>query len=106
MTTFACTLTPVQYRSRNAELSALAARALRSRVPTDAGERLTFDATGDVEHALRAAVAAEAFCCPFLTMELERRDDQLVLDISSPTEARPIIAGLFAEASWSCEWGR
>lgn len=92
----ACTLTPGQYRSRTAQLSALAQRALRSREQTDHGERLTFDAGDEIEHQLRAAVAAEASCCAFLTMDLRRRDDHLVLDISGPQDARPIIAELFA----------
>lgn len=92
----ACTLTPEQYRGRTADLAALADRALRSRVRTEAGERLTFDATDEIQRDLEAAVAAEASCCAFLTMELRREDDRLVLDISGPQDARPIIAGLFA----------
>jgi len=92
----ACTLTPAQYQSRAADLSSLGERALRSREPTDRGERLTFEAGDEIERELRAAVAAEASCCSFLTMDLERHDDGLVLDISGPPEARPIIAELFA----------
>ena len=95
-TPIACTLSPEQYESRAAELTALAQRALRSREQTDHGERLTFDAGDEIERELRAAVAAEASCCAFLTMDLQRRDDRLVLDISGPEAARPIIAELFA----------
>jgi hypothetical protein len=95
-TPIACSLTPGQYQSRTADLKALADRALRSREQTDHGERLTFEAGGEVERALRAAVAAEAACCAFLTMDLQRREDHLLLDISGPQEARPIIAELFS----------
>jgi hypothetical protein len=92
----ACTLTAGRYRDRIAELSALADRALRSREQTERGERLTFEAGDEIERDLHAAVAAEASCCPFLTMTLQRTGDALVLDIAGPQDARPIIAELFA----------
>jgi hypothetical protein len=95
-TPVACTLTPAQYRIRTADLAALAQRALRSREQTQRGERLTFDAGDDVRRDLETAVAAEASCCSFLSMDLREDGDRLVLDISGPQDARPIIAELFA----------
>ena len=95
-TPIACTLNPGEYQSRIGALSALGERALRSRQQTARGERLTFRASDEIEQQLRAAVAAEAACCSFLTMNLRRADDGLVLDIAGPDDARPIIAGLFA----------
>jgi hypothetical protein len=95
-TPIACTLRPDEYDPRVAELSAFAERALRSREPTERGERLTFDAGEEIERRLRAVIAAEAECCAFLTIELRRADDALVLDISGPDAARPIIAEMFA----------
>ena len=92
----ACTLSADQYGDRTRELAALAARALRSREQTADGERLTFAAGEETERELRAAIAAEASCCAFLRMDLQRRDEGLVLDIAGPEEARPIIAELFA----------
>ena len=92
----ACTLTPGQYANRTGELAALAARALRSRERTAAGERLVFAGTTQNEHALRAAIAAEASCCAFLRMDLQRVGDNLVLDVAGPEDAQPIIAELFA----------
>jgi hypothetical protein len=92
----ACTLSPGQHQGRTAELAALAARALRSREQTAGGERLIFADSPDTERDLRAVIAAESSCCAFLRMELERADDGLVLDISGPQDARPIIAELFA----------
>jgi hypothetical protein len=94
-TPIACTLTHDQYRVRVADLASLAERALRSRERTDRGERLTFDRGDAVERELDAAIAAEASCCSFLTMNLQRHEDRLVLDIAGPEEARPLIAGLF-----------
>lgn len=91
----ACSLPPGQYRARTAELAALAARALRSRAPIDGGERLVFGGDDGVERELRAAIAAEARCCSFLTMRLERSGGQLTVDVTGPAEAQPVIAKLF-----------
>jgi hypothetical protein len=92
----ACTLSPGQYEERTSELATLAARALRSREPTADGERLTFTDSADTERELRAVIAAESSCCAFLRMDLRRGDDELVLEIAGPQDARPIIAELFA----------
>ena len=92
----ACTLTTGELRSRVNELSALSARALRSREPIDGGGRLTFDADDEVKDAVRRAVAAEASCCSFLTMRLDRVGDALVLEVTGPPGAGPIITSLFA----------
>jgi len=94
----ACTLSPGRYTGRTAELEALAARALRSREPTPEGERLVFADTEAIERELRAVIAAESSCCPFLRLELARGDAGLVLDIAGPRDARPVIAELFARA--------
>ena len=94
----ACSLTPAEYESRARELSDLARRALVGREPIDGGERLAFHDVPAVERELAAAVVAEASCCSFLTLRLDRRDGALVLDVTGPPDARPIIAELFASA--------
>jgi hypothetical protein len=91
----ACTLDARESADRTAELAALAARALRRREPTAKGERFLFADTPETERELSAAIAAEARCCAFLTMDLQRRDDGLVLDVTGPRDARPVIAALF-----------
>ena len=93
-TPIACTLDARGLAARVDELSAVAAEALRSRERTPRGERLVF-APG-AERRLRDVVAAEAACCPFLRLELRRAPDALVLDISGPRDALPVIAALFA----------
>jgi hypothetical protein len=90
----ACTLTSPELRVRQAETATIARRALRSRRPVAHGERLVFGLSA--ETALRAVVAAEAECCPFLTLDLRRAGDALELTITGPDEAAPIIAELFA----------
>jgi hypothetical protein len=99
---FACTLDPRQYADRSAQLAELAARSLRSREPIDGGERLVFDGDAGTERALTAAIAAEAQCCSFLRMDLRRDgNDALVLDVTAPPQARPIVAALFARTAGS-----
>ena len=92
----ACTLHPGELAGRTAQLAELAREALRSRTPIPGGERLVFAPGAGTEERLRDAVAAEAACCSFLTMDLQRLDHGLVLDIAGPEEARPIIAEMFA----------
>ena len=69
---------------------------MRSREPLSDGERLVFAPGADTERRLRDAVVAEALCCSFLRMKLRSQDDALVLDITGPGDAKPIIAELFA----------
>ena len=92
----ACALNPGELEARMASLQALAARALIARTTIEGGQRLTFLDGPAVERQLRDAVAAESSCCSFLSMRLERTDRAIVLDITGPAEAQPVIAELFA----------
>ena len=92
----ACTLSPGELRERTAALAELAGRALRARAPIPGGERLTFAGGAAGERDLRAAVEAERACCAFLALDLRRERDRLVLDVTGPVEAAPVIAELFA----------
>ena len=92
----ACTLAPSEFRNRTQELAGVAARALISRHAIEGGERLTFADTAEVERELREAVTAESSCCTFLAMSLTRTSEGLVLDVTGPAQAKPIIAELFA----------
>ena len=92
----ACTLSSVEYAARAEQTAALARRALRSREPIPDGARLTFEASAETERHLREIVAAEAQCCAFLRLDLRTADHALVLDVTGPPQAEPIIAELFA----------
>lgn len=92
----ACTLSGSEFAERTQDTAALARRALRSRQPIPEGTRLTFEASADTERELRAVIAAESRCCAFLQLDLRSYHDALILDITGPDEAEPIIAGLFA----------
>ncbi|MET0609405.1 MAG: hypothetical protein ABW045_11685 [Gaiellaceae bacterium] len=92
----ACTLTPDAFRNRTGALAALGARALLTREQTADGERLTFIDSPVIEQELRDVIAAEATCCAFLDLDLYRDGERLVLDVTGPADAQPIIAELFA----------
>jgi hypothetical protein len=92
----ACTLGPEDMTARQALIDALARDALLDRTPTEAGVRVRLRDDPAVERRTRELVAAEAHCCAFLTFALAHEDGALVLDISGPPEARPVIDLFFA----------
>ena len=95
-TPIACSLTGAEYRKRVADTGQVARDALRERRPIDGGTRLSFEETADVRERLEAFVAAESECCPFLTMHLHAADGRLVLEVTGPELAAPIVEELFA----------
>src|SRR5215213_9566828 len=95
-TPIACTLTPDGLTARLALIDALAADGLLGRSPTDAGLRVRLRDTPEIEQRTRELVAAESSCCAFLDFDLARDDGDLVLDISGPADARPVIELFFA----------
>ena len=95
----ACTLTPEDAVRRVEQLAELGGRSLRDREPIPGGERLTFDADEATERDLRAAIEAESRCCAFLDMRVRREADVVVLEVTGPEPAQPIIQQLFAPAA-------
>ena len=95
----ACTLTPDGMTARLALIEALAADGLLDRTPTDAGLRVRLRDTPDIEERTRELIAAESRCCEFLDFDLGREGGELVLDISGPEDARPVIEMFFAPDS-------
>jgi len=92
----ACTLTPDGMTARLALIGALAADGLLDRTATETGLRVRLLDRPDIEQRTRELVAAESKCCAFLGFELGRDDGDLVLDISGPEDARPVIEMFFA----------
>ena len=72
---------------------------LIAREPTDAGLRVRLRDTEAVERRTRELIAAESSCCSFLTFSLDRIEGELVLGISGPNDARPVIDLFFAPGS-------
>jgi hypothetical protein len=91
----ACTLSADGMAARMQLIDALAAYGLLRRTSTDAGLRVYPRDTPDIEERTRQLIAAEASCCAFLTFDLGREDDALVLDVTGPPEARPVIDMFF-----------
>jgi hypothetical protein len=92
----ACTLTPDGMTARLALIDALAADGLIDRTLTDAGLRVRLRDTPDIERRTRELVAAESTCCAFLDFTIGHEGGELVLDISGPELARPVIEMFFA----------
>jgi hypothetical protein len=92
----ACTLSPDGMTARLALIDALAADGLLDRTPTASGLRVRLRDTTDVERRTRELVAAESACCAFLDLTLSRDGGDLVLDITGPQNARPVIDMFFA----------
>ena len=76
-------------------------RARRRRTDRPHGHRARACASGYATRPRSSArtrelVAAESSCCAFLDFTLGREDDAIVLDISGPEDARPVIDLFFA----------
>jgi hypothetical protein len=86
----ACALTAGEQRLRRAWIDELR-ESLLSRTATADGAMLRFRSDRETERQLRALVAAEAHCCPFLEFDLATTDEALELTVRGPPEARAIV---------------
>ncbi len=94
--TIACTLTPRGFAARMGLIDALAADGLIDRTSTEHGVRVRLRATPEIEQRSRRLIEAESECCAFLDFRLTREPDALVLEITDPDEAGPVIERFFA----------
>lgn len=92
----ACTLTPDGLAARARLIDGLAADGLIGRSEIQNGVRVRLRDTPEIEQRTRALIAAESRCCAFLTFTLGREDDLIVLDITGPEAARPVIDLFFS----------
>lgn len=92
----ACTLTHDGMTARLELIDALAADGLLDRTPTDTGLRVRLRDTPAIEQRTRDLIAAESKCCAFLDFDLGRDGGDLVLDITAPADARPVLELFFA----------
>ena len=95
-TPIACTLSPDGSTARMALIDALAADGLLDRARTATGVRMRLRDTPEIEQRALALVEAESRCCPFLSFDLRREHEALVLEITGPPDARPVIDEFFA----------
>ncbi len=60
------------------------------------GVRLRFRGEDGVAERLEELIAAERECCPFLDMTLTGADGDLVVDITAPRDAQPVLELMFS----------
>jgi hypothetical protein len=92
----ACSLDAGALSARLKHFDDLRREALLDRRAIQDGLRVRLRAAPGVERRTRELIAAEAQCCPFLSFDLCRHERELVLDITGPAGARPIIDEFFA----------
>jgi hypothetical protein len=79
---------------RAAEMAAIGRASLIGAEAEDGRAVLRFRV--DARDRVAAVVAAEAECCPFLTMRLREEPGALVLGIEAPASAEPVLEGILA----------
>src|ERR1044072_5660979 len=92
----ACTLTPGDMTARVALIDALAADGVLERTAAETGIRVRLLDQADLAQRAGELLAAESRCCAFLDFDLRRETGALLLDVSGPEDARPVIEFLFA----------
>ena len=90
-TPIACSLTADEMPRRLDEMRAIGKDALLS---VDSGGAMHFRADDETRERVRAIVAAESSCCPFLTFDLRDDAGELVLSIDAPAGAEPLAQDL------------
>lgn len=96
-TPFACSLEAGDLERRLAAIVELGAESLVSRQVEGGRHLLCFRPSAATRERLEAIVAAEAECCSFLDLGLDREGGVLRLSIAAPRDAQA-LADYFAEA--------
>ena len=94
-TRYACSLDRTEQEARLEEIAELASQALLDARQTIRGAQLRLENSKGVRAQLRRLIDAEAKCCPFLHFEMRLADEAVLLEVSGPPEARPLIDRLF-----------
>jgi hypothetical protein len=92
----ACTLSAADRPARQAQMTALGRDALLGAAVDDAHAELRFAARPGVRDRVERFAAAEAECCPFLSMAVDAEPGGVVLTIDGPDAARPVLLELVA----------
>ncbi len=82
----ACSLDVEGQMQRGRDFAALCPQSMQRQ-----GAGLVARYRSDDEPAVRGFADAERACCPFLDITVDREDDEVVLRISGPAEAAPVI---------------
>jgi hypothetical protein len=87
----ACTLAPEQMRARMSLIDTLACDALVAVESIAGGVRARFRDEPGIEQRVRELAVAEAQCCAFLTLSVDRDCQDVVLEVTGPPEAQAAI---------------
>jgi len=92
----ACSLSADDLADRRRVWQRLSEQALLSQTETQAGMELRYGAGEGVEPQLRELAALEADCCSFAEWSVERRGEEVVLNVTASPDAVPAVHALFA----------
>jgi hypothetical protein len=93
-TPIACSLSADDYRERLDAIRRVGRRTLLAVNGDVDGIRLSFRDSPRTRDDLRAIVDAEAACCPFLSIWVEDADQEVVVTVTAPPEAAPVLSDL------------
>ena len=85
----ACTLSSDEYRTRLAEIAALAARSLRHHEYR--GDQLELRYAPDAADQVREMVRQESACCAFLRFDIQQAADEFRVVVTAPDAARDAL---------------
>lgn len=89
-----CSLDADELKQRLAEIRAVGADALGDVQSLPGQAVLRFAASQETRRHLEAIVAAEARCCAFLSFDLREEPGAIVMTISAPEGAEPVVRDL------------
>jgi hypothetical protein len=90
----ACSLSAADYRERLAAISKIGASSLIDVAERPSETVMRFRYSAETLDKLRTIVSQEAACCAFLDLSLGILDEEIVLTLAAPEEARPIVEDL------------
>ncbi len=98
----ACLLDGIAYRDRIEAWLALARRALSSSAKRSSRSvELRYRADPDVLRALEDLVELERECCPFLSLHITHAEGEVILTVTGPEDAAPLLDEFLGAANVS-----
>jgi hypothetical protein len=90
-----CSLSTEDQERRFAEFGALARNALLEAEQTPDGALIRLRDDAAVRSELDRLIESERRCCSFLEFAVEEAEGELLVGVSGPPQARPLIGRLF-----------
>lgn len=90
----ACTLSAVDYQRRLRAIRRVGFDAFLSADERPDGATLRFRNSPETRQELHEIVEAERACCPFLSLAVDDAGGHLVVGVTAPLEAQPVVRDL------------